>query len=36
VIGFGMLLCGRWSLRALCGVFGGKEMIDVFKTVNGQ
>jgi hypothetical protein len=35
MVGFGMLLCGRWFCCALC-VFGGKEMIDVLKTVNGQ
>jgi len=27
LVGFGILLCGRWSHRALCSVFGGKEMM---------
>jgi hypothetical protein len=27
-----MLLYGRWFHHALCGVFGGKEMIGVLKT----
>lgn len=33
VVGFWMLLYGRWFCHALCGFFGGKEMIDVLKTV---
>ena len=28
----GVLLCGRWSPFALCGVCGGKEMQDVLRT----
>jgi len=30
-----VLLCGRWYLHAFCGVFGGKRMIEVLRTVIG-
>jgi hypothetical protein len=29
-------LYGRWFRLALCGVFGGREMIGVLKIVNGR
>jgi hypothetical protein len=31
----GVLLCGKWSLIVLCGVFGGKETIDASRTQQG-
>jgi hypothetical protein len=27
------LLCGKWFLFVLCGVFGGSKMIDVLRTL---
>ena len=33
VVVLGALLCGKWFIFVLCGVFGGSEMIDVSKTL---
>jgi hypothetical protein len=30
-----VLLCGRWSLFVLCGVFGVSETLDVSRTSRG-
>jgi hypothetical protein len=29
------MLCGKWFLFVLCGVFGESEMIDVSRTLRG-
>jgi hypothetical protein len=29
-------LCGRWFCPAFCGVFGGKQIIEVLKIVRGR
>jgi hypothetical protein len=35
VVVLGTLLCGKWSLSVLCGVFGMSETIDVSRTPRG-
>jgi hypothetical protein len=32
VVAPGVLSCGRWSLVALCGAYGGNAMIDSLRT----
>jgi hypothetical protein len=32
----GALVCGRWCILASCGVFGGKVMIEVLRTMRGR
>jgi len=34
LIGLRMLQCGRWFRLTLCGVFGGKEMIEILRIAN--
>jgi len=33
LVALGVLMCRRWCLIASCGVFGGKRMIEVLRTV---
>lgn len=36
LVGFEMLLYGRWFYLALCALFGGREIVKALKTMNGR
>jgi hypothetical protein len=31
-----VLLCEKWCLHAFCGIYGGKRMTEVLRTVRGH